>query len=113
MILFSACLPALKHGRFFAILLMGFSRVMLAQSELTEPFDLNDHERLLIRLFDSDSISSSEEVLWTPLTFSDLLSSNVSSDGFVHTALDTIMYINANGVNMAVVLFETLPITYS
>ena len=86
-------------GHFFAI----------SQTLISDPFDLEDRELLLIRLFDSDSISFNGEVLWKPLTFTDAISSNVSSDGFVHTALDTILYVEQNGINMAIALFETLP----
>lgn len=86
-----------------------FSGVSFAQPGDMAPFDLEDPEYLLIRLFDSDSVSYAGEVLWAPQTFSDLLSSNVSSDGLVHTALDTILYIEGNGINMALALFETLP----
>lgn len=87
---------------------IAFASKIAAQSDVIEPFNLEDHESLLMKFFDSDSISDNEEVLWTPLTFSDLLSSNVSSDGFVHTALDTIMYFDVSGVKKAVALFETL-----
>jgi hypothetical protein len=94
----------------FCLLLWGVpSANCLAQTQVMQPFDLNDRETLLIRFFDADSISETGEVLWEPLTFSDLASSNVSSDGLVHTALDTIMYFNCNGLNKALVLFETLP----
>jgi hypothetical protein len=98
-----------KKSLFLAIIFLGFSCYAMAQTQSMEPFDLEDHESLLIRFFDSDSISSAGEVLWEPLVFSDQVSSNVSSDGFVHTAFDTIMYFNINGVNKAVLLFETLP----
>lgn len=109
MIDFSAAFFSRKKHLFSLLIFLAISQSGLAQVEITEPFDLADRETLLIRLFDSDSISNKEEVLWKPLTFSDLLSSNVSSDGYVHTALDTIMYINANGVSLALALFETLP----
>jgi hypothetical protein len=79
-----------------------------AQSEISLSFDLNDRESLLIGFFDSDSINNNEEVLWLPLTFADQISANISDDGLVHTALDTILFFNSFSVNRALVLFETL-----
>lgn len=98
-----------KEYTFLAFFFLGYCHAAMGQLEISAPFDLQDRETLLIRLFDSDSISNKEEVLWKPLSFSDLLSSNISSDGYVHTALDTIMYVNANGVSLALALFETMP----
>lgn len=109
MIQYSRLLLSFKKSLLFTALMAATSLVSLAQTQVMEPFDLNDRESLLLRFFDADSIAENGEALWEPVTFSDVVSSNISSDGFVHTALDTIMYFSINGVNKAVVLFETLP----
>lgn len=72
-----------------------------------QTFDLLDRESLLIWLFDSDSINNANEVLWKPVSFSDIVNSNVSDDGFVHTMLDTILYYTVMGSSHAVAVFET------
>ena len=109
MIQFSAAFHLFKNSFVLPAFLMGFSILGMAQTQIIETFDLADRESLLQRFFDADSISETGEALWAPLTFSDQMSSNISSDGFIHTGLDTIMYCNINGFNRAVLLFETLP----
>lgn len=109
MIHVSAFIPRLPKSVFTGLVFLCFLRGAGAQTQLMEPFDLEDHASLLLRFFDSDSISDAGEALWEPLTFSDKMSSNISSDGFVHTALDTIIHYQSNGVSKALVLFETLP----
>ncbi|MFN0176789.1 MAG: hypothetical protein ACKVU0_19265, partial [Saprospiraceae bacterium] len=64
--------------------------LVLAQIEITKTFNLEDHNTLLIRLFDADTITENGEALWEPYTYADELSANLSDDGWMHTRLDTI-----------------------
>lgn len=79
-----------------------------AQIETSKSFDLDDPVTLLATLFDSDTFSASGEVLWTPITFADELSSNLSDDGWMHTRLDTMLFYTAFDLERAVAVFETL-----
>lgn len=72
-----------------------------------QTFDLLDREDVLIRLFDSDSLTDADEVLWKPASFSDQLNSNISDDGYVHTILDTVLYYNVMGSSRAAAIFQT------
>ncbi|MBL7828367.1 MAG: hypothetical protein JNJ57_17175, partial [Saprospiraceae bacterium] len=92
---------------FPALFLSVCSWNLLAQTANPELFNLNDHEDLLIRLFDSDSLNDMKEVIWEPLSFSDLVTANISDDGLVHSAFDTILYFTSMSTNRAVAVFQT------
>lgn len=109
MIHLSAFFTSARKWLVSGLLLPALSQFAAAQTQLMESFDLDDHAALLMRFFDADTVSETGEALWEPLAFSDKLSSNISSDGYVHTSLDTIIYYQSGEVKKALVLFETLP----
>ena len=79
-----------------------------AQIEITKTFDLEDQTTLLSQLFDADTFSSDGEALWEPSSYADVLSANLSDDGWMHTRLDTLMFYTAFDIGRAVAVFETL-----
>ncbi len=79
-----------------------------AQIERPETFDLEDHNDLLARLFDADTMAENGEALWEPLTFVDEISANISDDDWMHTRLDSLLFYAAFNVERAVAVFETL-----
>ncbi len=71
-------------------------------------FDLQDTQRLLSVLFDSDTFDeTSGDILWKPISFADAVEANLSDDGYLHTGLDTVLYFSTYGIRHAVAVFAT------
>jgi hypothetical protein len=85
-----------------------FSIAAFAQIENAKTFDLESPAPLLSLFFDSDTVSSTGEALWKPLTYDDEISANLSDDGWMHTRLDTLLFYTNYEIDRAVAVFETL-----
>jgi hypothetical protein len=83
-------------------------KVAIAQAGAIPTFNLNEETALLSRLFDSKLFSANGEVMWRPVNFADEVDANYSDDGYLYTAIDTVMYYTAFTISRAVVVFETL-----